>query len=58
MRRYYRDVLENYVFRTEATVHIALVLETHVPEIFPYFVALISVAMMETDTGRETIYSK
>lgn len=58
MRRYYRDMLENYTFSTEATGHMSVVLETHSPEAFPYFDALISVAMLETDTERDMIYSK
>jgi hypothetical protein len=58
MRRYYGVVLENYVFRTEATDHIAVILEIYAPETFLYFVALMSVAMLETDTEMDTIYSK
>jgi hypothetical protein len=58
MRRYYRDVPENYMFRTEATGHIVVVLEMHAPGAFPYFVAFISLAVLETETRRDKIYSK
>jgi hypothetical protein len=49
MCRYYGIVPENYVLRTEATGHIAVILETYAPEAFPYFVILMSVSMLETD---------
>ena len=58
MCRYYGVVLENYVFRTEATDQIDVTLEMQAPEEFPYFVALMSVAVLETDTEMDTIYSK
>jgi hypothetical protein len=58
MRRYYGVVQENYVYRTEATGHIAVILETFAPEAFPYVAALMSVSMLETDTERDTIYLK
>ena len=56
MRHYYGVVLDNYVFRAEATGQISVMLETYILEAFPYFVVLMSVAMLETDT--EMDYSK
>jgi hypothetical protein len=58
MRRFYGVVLENYAFRIQATGHIPVILETYLPEAFPYFVALMSVAMLKTGIERETIYYK
>jgi len=58
MRCYYGLVLENYLFRTETKAHIAVILETYIPEAFTCFVAVMSVAVLETDTEMHTIYSK
>jgi hypothetical protein len=58
MRHYYAVVLQNYVFRTEATGHIVVILVTYEPEAFPCFVALISADMLKTDIETDTLHSK
>jgi hypothetical protein len=55
---YYTVVLENYVFHTDATGHIAVILEMYAPEGSPYFVAVTLVAMLEMDIKTDRLYSK